>query len=225
MDVLGDDVGVTGDVDHLVLLQVLVEVVHDRDHGTPAVDDTAAYLAGCDEVFRAVRLSDGQPLFTLPIGAYTGASVALQQNQAFFGTFNNEVMALDLQSEKLLWKDTPKDRQFPFYSSAAIADGKVVLGGRDKMVHALEAKTSKPLWTFTTRARVDSSPGDRRRPRIRRLPRRPRLRARSRQRQENLGIRSRLARDVLPGRRQGQGRRRHGRRPGHLLRITPNANS
>ena len=41
---------------------------------------------------------------------------------------------------------------------AAIADGKVVLGGRDKMVHALEAKTGRPLWTFTTRARVDSSP-------------------------------------------------------------------
>jgi hypothetical protein len=34
--------------------------------------------------------------------AYTGVSVALQQNQAFFGTFNNEVMALDLQSKKLL---------------------------------------------------------------------------------------------------------------------------
>jgi hypothetical protein len=29
-------------------------------------------------------------------------SGALQQNQAFFGTFNNEVMALDLQSKKLL---------------------------------------------------------------------------------------------------------------------------
>jgi outer membrane protein assembly factor BamB len=42
-------------------------------HGTPSVDDTAAYLAGCDEVFRAVRLSDGQPLFTLPIGARTPA--------------------------------------------------------------------------------------------------------------------------------------------------------
>ena len=34
--------------------------------------------------------------------AYTGVPVALQQNQAFFGTFNNEVMALDLQSKKLL---------------------------------------------------------------------------------------------------------------------------
>ena len=31
----------------------------------------------------------------------------------------------------------------------------MVLGGRDKMVHALEAKTGKPLWTFTTRARAD----------------------------------------------------------------------
>jgi outer membrane protein assembly factor BamB len=33
-----------------------------------------------------------------------------------------------------------------------------VLGGRDKMAHAYEAETGKPLWTFTTRARVDSSP-------------------------------------------------------------------
>jgi eukaryotic-like serine/threonine-protein kinase len=73
-------------------------------------------------------------------------------------SFNNEVMALDLQSKKLLWKYTPTDRQFPFYSSAAIADGKVVLGGRVKMVHAFKAKTGKLLWTFTTRAGVDSSP-------------------------------------------------------------------
>src|SRR5262249_23844188 len=48
--------------------------------------------------------------------------------------------------------------------SAAITDGTIVLGGRDKMVHGLDAATGKPRWTFTTRARVDSSPvvvGDR----------------------------------------------------------------
>lgn len=134
-------------------------------------------------------------------------------------------MALDLQSKKLLWKYTPTDRQFPFDSSAAIADGKVVLGGRDKMVHALEAKTGKSLWTFTTRARVDSSPaiaGGR------------------------VFVGSNDGRvyglDLASGKKvweyeaaspvtsspavgQGHGRRRHGRRPGHLLRITPNANS
>jgi hypothetical protein len=61
-------------------------------------------------------------------------------SSSFSKSFNHEVMALDPQSKKLLWKYTPTDGQFPFYSSAAIADGKVVLAGRDKMVHALEAK-------------------------------------------------------------------------------------
>ena len=37
-------------------------------------------------------------------------------------------------------------------------DGTVVLGGRDRMVHALDAKTGKARWTYMTRARIDSSP-------------------------------------------------------------------
>ena len=36
------------------------------------------------------------------------------------------------------------DRQFPFYSSAALGSGRVILGGRDKFVHALDATTGKP---------------------------------------------------------------------------------
>ena len=41
---------------------------------------------------------------------------------------------------------------------AALVDGKVVIGGRDKMVHCLNAATGKALWTFRTNARVESSP-------------------------------------------------------------------
>jgi len=57
----------------------------------------------------------------------------------------------------VVWRYQPKDRQFPFYSSAAIADGKVILGGRDKVVHAIDAASGKAVWTFPTRARVESS--------------------------------------------------------------------
>ena len=32
------------------------------------------------------------------------------------------------------------------------------MGGRDKLVHAIDAGTGRRLWTFATRARVDSSP-------------------------------------------------------------------
>ena len=126
-------------------------------HGTPAIVDGVAYFAGCDEVFRVVRISDGKDMGNLPIGAYTGASVAVANGRAYFGTFENEVLAVDLAAKKVAWRYAPKDRQFPFYSSAAIADGKVILGGRDKVVHAIDAATGKAVWTFPTKARVESS--------------------------------------------------------------------
>ena len=34
----------------------------------------------------------------------------------------------------------------------------VVIGGRDKIVHALNSQTGKSLWTYPAKSRVDSSP-------------------------------------------------------------------
>ena len=77
---------------------------------------------------------------------------------AFFGTFRNEVLAVDLGSRRIAWRYQHLQRQFPFYSSAAVVGDRVVVGGRDKMVHCLNAKTGKEIWTFATRGRVESSP-------------------------------------------------------------------
>ncbi len=68
------------------------------------------------------------------------------------------MLALDLTARKVVWRYTDPDREFPFYSSAALAGDRVIVGGRDKMVHAIDVATGKPAWTFATRARVDSSP-------------------------------------------------------------------
>ena len=127
-------------------------------HGTPCVANGVAHFAGCDEVFHAVDIKTGKERYAASATAYTGASVALVNNVAYFGTFDNQVLALDLQSRKVLWRYEHPDRKFPFYSSAAVIDGTVVLGGRDRMVHALDAKTGKARWTYMTRARIDSSP-------------------------------------------------------------------
>src|SRR5262249_7568494 len=46
-------------------------------HGTPAVSsEGVAYISGCDEIVRGIRVSDGTQLFEFPSGAYTGASPA-----------------------------------------------------------------------------------------------------------------------------------------------------
>lgn len=127
-------------------------------HATPAILDGVAYLVGCDETFRGIRVSDGREIFNAPIGAYMGASPALSGNSAYVGTFNNEVISVNLQSRNVLWRYRHPERLFPYYSSAAVAQGRVVLGGRDRMVHALDARTGKAVWTFMSNARIDSSP-------------------------------------------------------------------
>jgi outer membrane protein assembly factor BamB len=77
---------------------------------------------------------------------------------AYFGTFDNQVLGMDLKGRKIGWRYEHPERKFPFYSSAAITDGRIILGGRDKMIHCLNAANGKAVWTFATGARVESSP-------------------------------------------------------------------
>ena len=126
-------------------------------HSTPGIADGMAFIAGCDEMFRAIRISDGKEVFNVSSGAYTGASPALRGGSAFYGTFDNEVLGVNLAERNIAWRYEHPQRKFPFYSSAAVTATRVVLGGRDKMVHGLTL-AGKAAWTFTTRARVESSP-------------------------------------------------------------------
>src|SRR5579871_2054352 len=115
-------------------------------HATPAIDAGIIYLGGCDEVFHGVRLSDGQEVLKFPAGGYTGASPVVMAKRAWYGTFSNEVVAADLATRRILWHYQNPARSFPFYSSAAVSGDRVVLGGRDKLVYCLNAKTGKPFW-------------------------------------------------------------------------------
>lgn len=126
-------------------------------HATPSVSGGVAYLAGCDELFRAIRIADGRQLFSVSSDAYTGASPAVRGNSAYYGTFDNEVLMVDLTAHRVGWRYQHPERKFPFYSSAAVTNDRVVVGGRDKFVHGL-SPDGKAAWAFATKARVESSP-------------------------------------------------------------------
>jgi outer membrane protein assembly factor BamB len=127
-------------------------------HCTPGVSEGLTFIASCDEAFHAIRISDGVEVFQVASGGYNAASPTIAGKTAYFGTFNNEVLGISLTTRRVLWRYEHPVRHFPFYSSAAVADSKVVIGGRDKFIHCLNARTGKAIWTFTTGARVDSSP-------------------------------------------------------------------
>ena len=125
-------------------------------HSTPSISGGLAFIAGCDELFRGIRVSDGREMFNVSSGAYTGASPALNDDSAYYGTFDNEVLMVNLKEHKVGWRYQHPQRHFPFYSSAAVTRNRIVVGGRDKMVHGLNP-TGKADWTFSTNARVESS--------------------------------------------------------------------
>jgi outer membrane protein assembly factor BamB len=126
-------------------------------HSTPSVSGDLAFIAGCDELFRAVSISSGKQVFSVSSDAYTGASPAIRGTSAFYGTFDNEILMVDVSVRRVGWRYQHPERKFPFYSSAAVTADRVVVGGRDKLIHGL-SPAGKSVWTFATRARVESSP-------------------------------------------------------------------
>ena len=127
-------------------------------HATPAIVDGVAYVTGCDEILRGIRIADGKEVLALSSGAYTGASPAIADAHAYYGTYENEVLGVDLKAKRSPGGTSIRSGISLSISSAALSGDRVILGGRDKMVHAIDRKTGKAIWTFTTRARIDSSP-------------------------------------------------------------------
>lgn len=133
-------------------------------HATPGRAGGLAWVTGCDAVLRGVRITDGTEMLRFDSGAYTAASPAIAEGTLYYGTFNNEVLAVDVDAGELSWRYEHPERHFPFYASAAITDDLVIVAGRDKLVHALDRRTGEARWTFRARARFDASPavaGDR----------------------------------------------------------------
>ena len=127
-------------------------------HCTPAIDDGHVYISGCDANFRAIDTETGKQAYSINLESYAGASAAIRAGYAYVGTFGNEVFCLDLQQHYPRWAYRHPTRNFPFYSSAAVTTDRVVVGGRDKIVHCLDRSTGKEIWSFLTKARVESSP-------------------------------------------------------------------
>lgn len=127
-------------------------------HGTPAIVNGAVVVSGCDGYLRLINIADGVEQQKIALGDYVAASPAILNNRAYAGTFGNQVLCAGLEGSEILWWYEHPERHFPFYASAAVTADIVVIGGRDKMVHALQSQTGQPLWTYPAKSRVDSSP-------------------------------------------------------------------
>ncbi len=125
-------------------------------YGSVSVVGNQGTFGGCDGFLHVVDLGTGKALQKIVVEAYVGAAVASEGGHAFVGHFGNQVMAFQPADGAVLWKH--QDRSFPYLSSPALTAEAVILGGRDRALHALERATGEPLWWFPTGGKVDSSP-------------------------------------------------------------------
>jgi outer membrane protein assembly factor BamB len=125
---------------------------------TPAIAGGAAFISGCDQYLRVIDIGTGKETAAINMDGQAGASPAVVGDRAYVGTFNNTFLCIDWKAKRVVWAYRNADREFPFYSSAAVTDKLAVVGGRDKLVHAIDRGTGKAVWTFQTRGKVDSSP-------------------------------------------------------------------
>ena len=135
-------------------------------HGTPAIFGNFVIVTGCDSYLRVINIDDGSETQQVNLGAYVGASPAILDSnsqtkaevRAYCGTYGNEVLGVNLTSGEIAWRYEHPVRKLPFFASAAVTKNLVIIGGRDKMVHALSPEKGEPQWTYTAKSRIESSP-------------------------------------------------------------------
>lgn len=126
-------------------------------NGSPALLPSGEIVfGGCDSFIHVLQLSDGKELRQIDSEAYIASSVAVMDGLGYVGNYGNLVIAFDPTNGEVKWKY--RDRNFPYYSSAALTADRVIIGCRDKRLHCIDRATGKGVWTFQSRGQVDSSP-------------------------------------------------------------------
>ena len=126
-------------------------------NGTPAIwKNEAVVFGGCDAQLYVISLEDGQLIKQTDLGAPIASSLGVTDGFGYVGNMDKAVQAINLTTAKISWSYQPKN--FPYFSSPALTKELVVIGGRDKGLHAIHRQRGTPAWRYAARGRIDGSP-------------------------------------------------------------------
>jgi outer membrane protein assembly factor BamB len=123
-----------------------------------------AMLSGCDSLLHIIDVSNGKEIQTAKIDGPTGATAAIHENRAFFGTEGGTFFAIDIPSDdtgepNVAWTFRDPRRGQPIRAAAAVTNEIVVYGSQGKAIYGLDPSTGKEKWQpIATRSRIESSP-------------------------------------------------------------------
>jgi outer membrane protein assembly factor BamB len=121
-------------------------------------DGDRVFLAGCDGRLHVIDAATGEEKSSIEIGGPTGTTPAVAGDLTFFGTEGGGFFAIAFATPAVAWRNQAAAGGQGYRSSAAVAEGLVVVGTRGRAVEAFLAKDGTQAWRRPMPGRVDASP-------------------------------------------------------------------
>lgn len=125
---------------------------------SPAVVDGIVYVGGGDGFLHAVDARSGERRWRFEAGSWVRSSPAVDDGVVYAGDMEGHLYAVDAQTGRERWRFKtvgasldPADFGFDrraVISSPAVVAGRVVFGGRDGFLYAVDAGTGAERWRF-----------------------------------------------------------------------------
>jgi outer membrane protein assembly factor BamB len=137
--------------------------IRSRVESSPLLDAGRLYFGSEDGTVYALRASDGAVRWRYKASGAVKGGLALKDGKLFFGDYGGKVQAIRQADGHRLWRSNSAGstlglRAGRFYSTAAVAYGRVYIGSLDGFVYSFAARNGKLAWRHKTGGFVYSSP-------------------------------------------------------------------
>ena len=128
---------------------------------SPLVDHGTVFFGSQDGTVYALNARTGQTRWTYHAGGAVKASPTLKNGVLYFGDYSGHLQAVSERTGQRFWDSGSEGALLgsgTFYSTAAVAYGRVYLGNTDGRIYAYDATSGSLDWAVQTGAYVYASP-------------------------------------------------------------------
>lgn len=133
-----------------------------RTESSPVISGNRVFFGAEDGKLYALDKRNGKTLWTTQLAGPVKAAPALSKGVLYVGDYGGEMNAVRARDGAIIWQAGSRGASFArtgeFYSTPAVAFGRVYSGNNDSRVYSFDAKTGELAWTRSTGGYVYSGP-------------------------------------------------------------------
>src|SRR3954469_2792901 len=133
-----------------------------RAESSPIVLKGVVYFGSEDGTVYALKAKNGRKVWTYGAAGAVKAGLAYSKGRLFFGDYSGEVTALRAKNGARIWSTGTSGASFnrsgQFYSTPAVAYGRVYLGNTDSFTYSFVASSGQLAWRTSLSGYVYASP-------------------------------------------------------------------